>query len=250
MVAGIILAGGKGSRMNSDTVNKVVLPFHGKPLIQYGVELLQHIVNPLIVVTGAFPESVHEALQGYHVSYVNQEPQLGTGHAVMVAIEPLKDINPTELIIGYGDHMMFYTTKTIENLLKLHRETNAVATPVTCILDDPAQYGRILRNGDRILGVVETKDATEEQKKIKEINTGFYCFDYAFVRDHVRLIKPSSVSKEYYLPELIPMALAENKRISGLIVPYTEMGIGINKFEELCESQKLYELIRQQKNEI
>ena len=88
------------------------------------------------------------------------------------------------------------------------------------------------------------------KKKIKEINTGFYCFDYAFVRDHIGHIQPSPVSKEYYLPELIPMALAENKRVSGLIVPYTEMGIGINKFEELSESQKLYELIRKQKNEI
>ena len=250
MIAGIILAGGKGSRMNSDTVNKVVLPFHGKPLIQYGVELLQHIAQPLIVVTGAFPESVHEALKQFDVTYVHQEPQLGTGHAVKIAIEYLKGINSTELIIGYGDHMMFYTPQTIENLLKLHRDTGAVATPVTCVLDDPAQYGRILRDGDRILGVVESKDATEEQKKINEINTGFYCFDYTFVRDHIDLIQPSTVSQEYYLPELIPMALAENKRVSGLIVPYTEMGIGINKHEELTESQKLYELIRKQKNEL
>ncbi len=250
MVAGIILAGGKGVRMNVGTQNKVVLPFHGKPLIQYGIELLQDMVDELIVVTGAYPESVKEALTGYNVQYVQQEPQLGTGHAVMVGIEPLADKNPKELIIGYGDHMMFYTKNTINRLLKLHRDTQSVVTAVTCVLDDPAQYGRILRDGDRILGVVETKDATEEQKKIKEINTGFYCFDYAFVRDHIRLIQPSPVSHEYYLPELIPMAIAENKMVAGLVVPYIEMGIGINKPEEMDESHKLYELIKKQKNEL
>ncbi len=250
MLAAVILAGGKGKRMNSNGVNKVAIPFHGKPLVRYAAELLIEFASPVVVVTGAYAESVHAALEGYDVTFAHQEEQLGTGHALKIGLEPLRTHSPEHIIVGYGDHMMYYTDESISKLVTGHIVSGAAITIVTTVLQDAGAYGRVIRNGDRVVGVVELKDATEEQKKIKEINTGLYCIDYDFVKEHIDLIEPSPVTNEFYLPELITLALNKKMCVSGVELPYKEVGIGINIEDELSESEKLYKLIRDHRNEI
>lgn len=250
MLAAVILAGGKGKRMNSNGVNKVAIPFHGKPLVRYAAELLLEFASPVVVVTGAYADSVHAALENCNVIYAHQEQQLGTGHALKIGLEPLHEFAPEHIIVGYGDHMMYYTDDSISRLVTGHIVSGAAITIVTTIIEDAGAYGRVLRKGDKVIGVVELKDATEEQKKIKEINTGLYCIDYAFVKQHIDLILPSPVTNEFYLPELIALALYKKLRVSGVELPYRQVGIGINIADELLESEKLYNLIREHKNEI
>jgi bifunctional N-acetylglucosamine-1-phosphate-uridyltransferase/glucosamine-1-phosphate-acetyltransferase GlmU-like protein len=164
MIAGIILAGGKGTRLNSVDVNKVTLPFAGKPMIQYGVELLRPFVSELVVVIGAYAESVKEALKDYDVTYAFQEEQKGTGHAVQVAL-PYLSSHIANVLVGYGDHMMFYKPKTVEKLIQTHVEQHAAITVVTTQVENPFAYGRVLRDEDNnVYGIVEEKAATPQQK--------------------------------------------------------------------------------------
>src|SRR3989338_8452761 len=119
MTGGIILAGGKGTRIQSTSVNKVALPFHGKPIIRYGVDLLRGITDPLVIVVGAYEESVKDVLKGNNLFFAKQIEQLGTGDAVKCAL-PLLPTTLKSVIVGYGDHMMFYKKVTITNLLDIH----------------------------------------------------------------------------------------------------------------------------------
>ncbi|MDO8497594.1 MAG: sugar phosphate nucleotidyltransferase [bacterium] len=240
MTGGIILAGGKGTRIQSTSVNKVALPFHGKPVIRYGVDLLKGITDPLVIVVGAYEESVKDALRGYNVFFAKQIEQLGTGDAVKCALSLL----PTTLksvIVGYGDHMMFYKKKTMINLLRMHQDMNPAITMITTIIDKPKGYGRIVRNSEGYIeAIIEEKDATEKQRMITEINAGLYCFDYQFLVSTIDSLKMSPITKEYYLTDLIFMAIEKNKKVLGLKVDFNEVGIGINTSSELQSSQDLY----------
>ncbi len=244
MIAGIILAGGKGTRIKSTTSNKVTLPFLNKPMILYGVELLQKVCDPVVVVVGAFADSVRNVLHQYKVLFADQTRQLGTGHAASVAMEELnrKNLHPDTVLVGYGDHMMFYSVENAKDLISFHQKQKAAVTLVTTELDDPHSYGRVIRNPKtrEVLRVVEEKDANEEEKKVKEVNAGLYCFDGKFLEVALRKIPMSPVTHEYYLPELINIARAKKKTVAGFPVPFSSVGIGINRTEELEESQKIY----------
>lgn len=241
MTAGIILAGGKGTRLQSTEVNKVVLPLHGKPLIQYGVELLTPHTSPLIVVLGAFSESVKRVLENYDVTYAYQEVQKGTGHAVQIALPHLEGKDVKQVYVGYGDHMMFYTKRTVEQMKQACTEDVAIVM-VTSKVENPLGLGRILRDSDgKVRGVVEEKDASENEKSIKEINAGFYLFSYEFLRYAIQQLTPSPISGELYLTELVQIAVNQKRNVVGLEVAYEEMGIGINTKEELEQSAELFE---------
>ncbi len=243
MIAGIILAAGKGTRIQSTTSNKVTLTFLNKPMIVYGVELLKAVADPVIVVVGAFAESVKDALKGYDVIFASQPDQLGTAHAAEAGLQALKGtIDPDSLIlVGYGDHMMFYSVKNANDLVAYHKKQQAVVTIVTTTLDIPEGYGRVMRNeSSNVIGVVEQKDATDEQRKIKEINAGLYCFDYGFIKENIDQIEKSPVTDEYYLPDLIKIANKQGKKVAGFAIAFKNVGIGVNKPEELTESQKIY----------
>jgi bifunctional N-acetylglucosamine-1-phosphate-uridyltransferase/glucosamine-1-phosphate-acetyltransferase GlmU-like protein len=243
MITGIVLAGGKGTRINSKTANKVTLPFLNKPMILYGVELLHQVADSIIVVVGAFAESVKTVLTDYSIVYAYQNEQLGTGHAVKIALSEVAKYKekPKLVLVGYGDHMMFYTVKNANDLIDYHQKSKAVMTIVTTILVDPHAYGRVIRDkNNNVIKVVEEKDATVEEKQIKEINAGLYCFDYQFLVDEINNIPKSPITSEYYITDLVKMAVAKNKLVAGLTIPYHNVGIGINKTEELAESQKIY----------
>ncbi|MDO8610197.1 MAG: sugar phosphate nucleotidyltransferase [bacterium] len=245
MAIGIILAGGKGTRLKSSTANKVILPFLNKPMILYGVELLEPIVSKLIVVVGAFSESVKNVLHNHNITYANQEEQLGTAHAVKIALNVIQSSDEPidHVIVGYGDHMMFYSIKTANDLIQYHKDQKAVITLVTAILPDPHKYGRIIRNSfNDVVAIVEEKDANNDELVIKEINAGLYCFDYQFLKENINKIEKSSITNEYYLTDLIKIAVTQHKKVAGLVVLFEKIGIGINTTEELQDSQKIYAL--------
>ena len=247
-VIGIILAAGKGTRMNSKIENKVAHLFLGKPIILYGVELFEKICDELIIVIGAFKQSIENIIkENKKIKFVNQKKRLGTGHAVQLALLELHDSPPSLVLVGMGDHMMFYKEETIRKLIQQHKDQKSVVSFISTKYHNPSAlaWGRIERDKDgNVLDIVEHKDATEKQLKIKELNSALYCFDYSFLSKNINKIKKSEVTGEYYLPDLIKIALEKKLKVHAMLVHFREIGIGINKINELSESQTLYKKLR------
>ena len=238
----IILAAGEGSRMGKVNVNKTALPFAGRPIITYGVELFSRIAATVVVVVGAFAQSVKKSLRFHTVLYARQKRRLGTGHAVKVAL-PYLPSSTDQVFVGYGDHLMFYKVTTIRRLGKLRRQRRAAVALITTCHSEPKKlaWGRILRdNKGNFLGIVEQKDASRKERKIKELNAGLYCFDHQFLRENIKRIERSPVSGEYYLTDLIKIAVGKNLPVVALAVPFSQVGLGINKQEEYELSQKMF----------
>ncbi len=246
MIAAIILAGGKGTRIKSKTKNKVTLPFLNKPLIMYAVELFEGIAASVVVVVGAFYQSVKDALKDHEIIFAHQTKRLGTAHAVKTGIKVFENNNPVPsiILVCYGDHTMFYNRKTVRHLIDIHTKKKATMSLITTIHEKPnwLAWGRIIRDKQgEIVNSVEQKDAKKDQLEINELNAGFYCFDYTFLKKNIARVQKSSVSGEYYINGLIKIASLQRKRIVGLRVPFEEVGIGINRPQELEESQKIYQ---------
>ncbi len=245
MIVGIILAAGKGTRMKSKDKNKVTIPFLSKPLIVYSVELMKQLADRVIVVIGAFHESVKKALSDFKVDFAYQKKRLGTGHATMIGIKKVIQLGlkPDVVLVGYGDHTMFYKKESIKKLIEIHKKKKSAVSLITTIYKKPEKlkWGRIIRDKtNQIVKIIEEKDATPKEKRITELNAGFYCFDFDFLKNNLKKIKKSPVSKEYYINDLINLAHNQNKRISSLTLDFLEVGIGINNPYELEESEKLY----------
>lgn len=242
-VGAIILAAGKGTRMKSDTQNKVALQFHGRPIIAYGVETALEVVNHVVVVVGAMADSVKKSLEGFNVEYAVQSEQRGTGHATQVGFEVLKVHKPELVLVGYGDHMMFYKPERIRELIQLHVDQKADVSLLTTAHSSPDEiaWGRVIRDEqNNVVDLVEQNDATDQQKKIQEVNPGFYCFSSEFLEEFLSQIVESPVTHELYLTELLQLASKNGKKIVALQIPFEEVGMGVNQPEELQESQKLY----------
>ncbi len=243
-IASIILAAGQGKRLNSKDMNKVTFSFVEKPMITYGVELFKEVSSPVVVVVGAFADSVKDVLKDEKdVVYALQKDQLGTGHATREGLRVIKS-KPELVLIGYGDHLMFYKHETLKRLIDLHQKDDAVVTFITTKYEKPEElaWGHIERDsGGKVVDIIEHKDADEDQKKIKELNAGLYCFDYDFLQSHINAIHKSKVTGEYYLTDIIKVAFTDKKPVSALLVPFEEVGIGVNRPEELEESQTYYQ---------
>ncbi|MBP7768352.1 NTP transferase domain-containing protein [Candidatus Woesebacteria bacterium] len=245
-VGAVILAAGKGSRLKSTTQNKVTIPLGGKPMIQWSVEKVRIAgVSEVVVVVGFARESVQAAL-GDTVTYTVEEEQLGTGHASWVGVQALS-ASITEVFILYGDHSAFYPPAFYEKLLKTHRERKNAMTLVSIEHDDPSSlaWGRIIRNAeDDVVAIVEEKEATEEQKKIRELNAGLYVFDRSVIEDGYATLKPQS-GGEYYLTDLVVYCLSKNKRVGAVVAKETEVGIGVNTPDQKDSAAALFEQLSQ-----
>lgn len=241
-IVSIILAGGMGKRLNSKEVNKVVYPFWGKSMILYGVELFKKVSSSVIIVVGAFAESVKEALRNEkNITFALQKEQLGTGDATKVGLEAIKENPPKLVLVGYGDHLMFYKESTLRALIDLHQKNEAVVTFITTKSEKPEGWGRVERGANgKVIDIIEEKDANQKQKEIQELNAGLYCFDYEFLKTHINSIHKSPVTGEYYLTDIIKIAFSDKMSVAALVVPFEEVGIGVNRAEELQESQELY----------
>lgn len=236
-VACIILAAGKGIRMKSD-LPKILHRLSGKPLLEYVLETVQGLnLNRVAVVVGFQGEKVKELVKDKNVEVVWQKEQLGTGHAVIQAEPFFKDYSG-DILVLCGD-VPLLRKQTIINLLKTHQKKQAKATVLTAVLENPARYGRVIRKKDGSLErIVEDKDATPEEKKIREINTGEICFFGPSLFSALKKVRSDNTQKEYYLTDVLGILREEGERIEALEVQNPWETKGINSVQELIKMEE------------
>jgi len=239
----IILAAGKGKRMQLDSHNKVTLRFGEKTIILHIVHFLKDLdISNIVVVVGHHRQSVEDALLGEDIIFAEQKEQLGTGDALSFGLKELPT-EITDVLVTYGDDIFLHSKKnvpTINSLLKLHKDKGNAITFLTVEFDNPIGLGRIVRGSDgKILEIIEEKDATESQKKIKEINPGCFIFSIEFLKKYISKLKKSTVTGEYYLTNLIDLAIKDNEKVDTLAAGNITWR-GINTKEELQEAERLY----------
>jgi bifunctional UDP-N-acetylglucosamine pyrophosphorylase/glucosamine-1-phosphate N-acetyltransferase len=234
----IVLAAGEGKRMNSQAVNKVSLELGQKPMILRTAELLDSLnIETLVVVVGFAKESVIDILKDKAI-FAEQKERLGTAHAVSTALEKIPE-EITDVLILNGDDSALYSKETIEDLVNKHVTSGASFTLLTIEKDNSFGLGRVVRDSHgNITDIVEEKDATPKQRKIKEINPGCYVFKVDFLKKYLPKIEKSSVTGEYYLTSLIKIAIENNEKIETLRAGKL-VWRGINTLDELMEAEKL-----------
>jgi bifunctional N-acetylglucosamine-1-phosphate-uridyltransferase/glucosamine-1-phosphate-acetyltransferase GlmU-like protein len=194
--------------------------------------------HPIIAIVGHKRDLVMKHL-GDRVRYAIQEPQLGTGHAVLQTEPLLKDFQGEVLILS-GD-VPLLKEETIRRLTSLHYLEENVCTIVTCIFTNPTGYGRIIRGTKgEVLGIVEQKDASAEQKKINEINSGIYFVSTQLLFQALHTLKTDNAQKEYYITDIIPYFRAKNLRIGGLTLDEPLEIAGVNSVAELKALEEEY----------
>lgn len=239
----VILAAGKGKRMHSDRPKALTL-VGGKPILQYlyeSIRAAQFEGNPLIVVGPERPKLCEEF--GGVADYVVQEEQLGTGHAVKMTKSAVQDAQA--LIVLYGDHP-FVSSSTLQALAQAHADQQAIVTMMTTTVPSYegrfaayVHWGRILRNREgEVIGIREFKDATEDERTSTEVNPALYCFSTDWLWNHIDQLENQNASGEYYLTDLIELAVSQGHRIHSLLIPPDE-AIGINTPEERDIAEQL-----------
>jgi bifunctional UDP-N-acetylglucosamine pyrophosphorylase/glucosamine-1-phosphate N-acetyltransferase len=244
----LILAAGKGTRMKSARP-KVLHHVAGRPMIEHVLATASALApRSLTVVVGHHSEDVKRMLKGFgHLTFVVQEPQLGTAHALLSAEPALASASGT-LVLLYGDAPLL-SGHTLKTLVNHHISSSAAATVLTAVIDDPAGYGRIIRSGQQIARIVEDKDATPAQREIREINSGIYAFRLEGLFDAVRRIGTENIQREYYLPDLVDIFLRQGMGVETITVTDPDEIRGINSRADLAavsrivRSQKTAELM-------
>ncbi len=239
----VILAAGRGKRMEVEGKNKVTMALANKPIILRIVQFMKKLgVDATVVVVGHAKESVMEVLQHEsNIIFAEQKELLGTGHAALIALDKIpSDI--TDVIIVYGDDAVIYIEEhlpTIGRLFETHYASGAAFTFLTILQDNPFGLGRIVRDTDnKVVAIVEEKDATAEQKNIKEINPGCFIFRVDFLRRYLKLVKKSSATGEYYLTSLIDLAIKNHEHVETMQGGYMAWR-GVNTQSELQEAEAL-----------
>ena len=228
MISAIVMAAGKGTRMHSDlakTMHKVL----GKPMVDHIYETLKKLdVDNIVYVVGYGADTIKQHM-GDKVTFALQQPQLGSGHAVMQA-DVFKGYTGTNLIIN-GDCPLI-TTDTYSKMLKQAEEYPLVL--LTVKLDDPAHYGRIVRDEEgNVLRIREFKDCTPEEAKINEINAGIYCVDNELLWQYLPEIKNDNAQKEYYVTDLVGLFNAHGHKVTAVVSDDPSEMSGINNRREL-----------------
>ncbi len=234
-ISTIVLAAGKGTRMQSDQA-KVLHRLCGEPLLAYSLRLAGAIrSDKIVVIVGHQAEMVREAFPTPELIFVEQRPQLGTGHAVLQARDQFSDYTGMILILC-GD-VPCLKISTVQELIDHHCRQQAVVTVMTTILDEPGSYGRVItgQNGD-VLRIVEARDATDQEKKVREINTGIYCADSRFLFDAVAQIRNDNSQKEYYLTDIIEIACKMGCRVRSFVAADPFEVMGVNTLEDLVKA--------------
>lgn len=240
----IVLAGGKGTRMESE-LPKVLMPLGGTTMVQY---LLAGSVFPVskikpIIVTGYRSDLIHHALGEEKVVYAYQDEQLGTGHAVQVALDYI-DPAATQVIVLYGD-MPFTRIETLQSLAQVQFDTDSVMTMATTVTPDFSEwrsnfvnYGRIVRNSDgEVSKIVQKKDATPEEAMITEVDPALFAFDLAWLGSRLQQVRNDNAQQEYYLTNLVEMAFAEGHKIQTVAIEPQE-ALGANTKDQLATLQQ------------
>jgi len=233
----IVLAAGRGTRMNSTDKNKVVLPLGSKPIVAHAVEHLHEAgVGQIIAVVGFQSDSVRQAL-GTSVDYAIQKEQLGTGDALKSAL-PLLNPSITTVLSVYGDDSAFYPPALYIEMVQKLESQNCDLLFLTIHKNNPAGLGRIVRDTNgKILRIVEEKNANQEEKEIQEINTGFYCFKRNFLETYIGQIKKNELTGEYYATDMVEIALQNGKSVDAHFVKDDSIWHGVNRPEDLVAAQ-------------
>lgn len=235
----IILAAGNGKRMKSE-LPKVLIPVRGKPLITHILDSVKKtgLSDRPVIVVGQQRDLVMKTLGGDY-EYIVQEEQKGTGHAVIITRKILED-KADHIMVLYGDHP-FVSSKTIKKIIKKHLDSGANITMATVKLSNFENwrsvfynsFSRIIRNKDgNIIKDIQFKDANEEEKKITEVNPCYFCFKARWLWEKLKTLRTNNVQKEYYLTDLVKIAMQEKIKIESIHIDPRE-ALGVNSKEEL-----------------
>jgi UDP-N-acetylglucosamine diphosphorylase/glucosamine-1-phosphate N-acetyltransferase len=230
--AALILAAGKGTRMKSD-LPKVLHQIAGQSLVQRVINSARSSsLNPVVLVLGHKADLVKGSLSGDDLRFVIQEPQNGTGHAVQVSEPELRDLEG-DLLVLVGDAPLI-RSETLDHLLTLHRSEGAAATVLSAELDDPTGYGRIIRDGTGdVIAIREHRDATDQEREIREINSGIYCFRVKDLLSALGKLDVNNDQGELYLTDTLAILRGDGERVLGYVTDDPLEISGINDTEQL-----------------
>ena len=241
-LAVVIMAAGKGTRMRNPDIAKVMYTVAEKPMVEHVVDLALELDSErTVVIVGWKKEAVirHLRQTGKPVVCVEQSPQLGTGHAVMQSESALEGFVGDVLVLS-GD-VPLLGVDTARKLLRLHRESRAAATVLTGILEDPTGYGRILRDSSgHVVGIVEQKDASEQEREIKEINSGIYLFEKSRLFDGLKHVTPHNAQKEYYLTDVFQYFWRSALPVRAIPADHPLEIMGVNTVQQLDDAREEY----------
>jgi UDP-N-acetylglucosamine diphosphorylase/glucosamine-1-phosphate N-acetyltransferase len=234
----IILAAGKGTRMKSELA-KVLHPIGGTPMLSYTVAAARAAGSSKIaVVIGHQSERIREIFQDRDLIFVEQKELLGTGHAVLQAKGAFGG-EREDIVILCGD-VPLVRPETLKALHEKKRQDRAAVVVLTMIVDNPDGYGRVLKTEDgQVIRIVEEKDATAEEKRVREINTGIYCAESRFLFAAVGRLENNNAQREYYLTDIIEIASQDGLRVTSLTVSNPREVMGINTLEELRQAETI-----------
>ena len=236
----VILAAGKGTRMKSDK-SKVLHEIFGKTLLGYVLDAINktEIIEKSYVIVGHQAEKVTEFVKSNYdnAETVLQTPQLGTGHAVSMVCPNLKDFDG-EVLILCGDTPLV-TPETIKEFVTHHRNQNSDITVMSAIFENPTNYGRIIRKGEKLSAIVEEKDATSEQKAIKEVNAGIYCINWSKVKTAFSELKNNNAQGEYYLTDIISWGVEKGLNTNVYTIEDNSEIFGINSKAHLAQATSM-----------
>jgi bifunctional UDP-N-acetylglucosamine pyrophosphorylase/glucosamine-1-phosphate N-acetyltransferase len=224
--------------MKSD-LPKVLHLLHGKPMLEYVLDAARSMrPQKNLLVVGHQAKRLMEVFRTWPGDFIEQSPQLGTGHALQIAQKELKAFQGTVLVL-YGD-VPLIEKETLKKLVQVHERGKAALTLISTEPENPKGYGRIIRDSQGDLQkIVEEKDATAQEKRIREINTGIYCFDSEFLFPSLSKLTRKNSQKEYYLTDLVQIARDKNLPCSAFFHSRSEEVLGINDRFELARSSQV-----------
>ena len=239
-IKAVILAAGKGTRMKSETTPKVLHEIMGKTLLGYVLDNVKNFTSEEFVIVGHHADEVENFVKTNYMNAktVLQTPQLGTGHAVSMVCPQLENYDGLVLILC-GDTPLV-REETLKKFVEFHKSQNSDLTVMSTIFEDPTNYGRIIRESDNSLKcIVEEKDATIEQKAVKEVNAGIYCLNWGKVKSAFSQLKSNNAQGEYYLTDIISWGKEQKLNVNAFILDDSDEIYGINSRLNLAQAAKM-----------
>lgn len=239
----LILAAGKGTRMGSDLA-KVLHRIHGRTLLEYVVDVAEAAGSEeIVVIVGHQADLVRETFAGRDLVFVDQREQLGTGHAVLQA-KPAFTGYDGDVLILCGD-VPLLPRDTVRRLLDEHARSGSAVSVLTALVENPKGYGRIVKdNVGTLLRIVEERDATEGERRIREINSGIYLSGAPFLFDAVSRITNRNDQKEYYLTDIVEIARRGGFPVHACLAEDARSVMGINTLEELKKAEEIRDVLK------
>ncbi len=237
----LILAAGKGTRMKSERP-KVIQKVNGTPMLKRVIKTLENIgIEKNVFILGHKKDEVLEVMG--EIQYVEQAEQLGTGHAILIAKEKIEEFKE-DVLITYGDTPLL-TEKTLSEMRRVFTEKNLDCILLECKVSDPFGYGRIIKDNGNVVDIIEEKEATEEEKKINEVNTGVYIFKYDKLISSIEKIDNNNSKGEYYLTDAIKVLANIGAKVETYQIGDEDEVLGVNSKAQLAQASRI---LRNRKN--